>query len=385
MEICLLLNQLNYLYNLENILEVTIIELTFFFLASSCHKMLSAVTLLLAWMEVMLLLGCFTRLTVYNEMMKRVALNYVKFLIWNLPLIVAFSFSFYLLNHKENPSEGNGGNSCVNNASSNSSSQNANVDFYSYFHLSLLKTVVMMIGEFDASSMSFDIGSYFVFFFFVFMMATVVINLLNGLAVSDTQTIWKEAELVAYRSRVTLVLRYDSVLFGGPFNPLNAELNFIFLLLALVGVHYFVDVSRIRVNNPCMRQPTGESPSLPQGSFQEPIILFQDSLKEGYWRNILNKVKRFIGFYMERSDREEGGRPFTCCKIFNFRFGLNIDREVLIAAKKIADRKQMQSRHESSQIVNRIAKVEEDLKGCMDQLAKLEELIKQLKTTVDAN
>jgi hypothetical protein len=36
---------------------------------------------------------------------------------------------------------------------------------------------------------------------------------------------------------------------GGGFNPLNAELNTIRHLLALVGVHHFVDVSRIRVKS----------------------------------------------------------------------------------------------------------------------------------------
>jgi hypothetical protein len=33
-----------------------------------------------------------------------------------------------------------------------------------------------------------------------------------------------------------------------PFNPLNAELNFICHLLALLGAHHILHVSRIRVN-----------------------------------------------------------------------------------------------------------------------------------------
>jgi len=39
-------------------------------------------------------------------------------------------------------------------------------------------------------------------------------------------------------------------------NPLNAELNPICHLLALLGVHHFLHISRIRVNSPCMWRAT---------------------------------------------------------------------------------------------------------------------------------
>jgi hypothetical protein len=220
MQFYILQKKWHYFCNLDNILEVFIIATTIPILVGNCSKLLAAVTLLLAGMQVILQLGCVHRLAVYNEMLKTVILSYVKFLLWYLPLILAFSFSFYKLHDKEeNPSEGKSGIFHVGSESGNFSVQDDNDDFFRYIHLSLLKTIVMMNGEFDASSMSFENGSYFVFLFFVFMMTIVLKNLLNGLAVSDTQAIKNDAELVAHTSRVKLVHHLESVVFGGP--PLN--------------------------------------------------------------------------------------------------------------------------------------------------------------------
>jgi hypothetical protein len=180
--------------------------------------------------------------------------------------------------------------------------------------------VVMMIGEFYASRMSFNIGSYFVFIFFAFMMVMVVTNLLNGLAVSDTQTIWKEAELVAYRSRLQLVHHYECMVFGGSFNK------------------------------PCVCLLTCGLSSLLQCCLQNIIIRFSGPLKEGYLSVVLKNVPSFTDLYMERSDCDIGFIKDTCSKIGNFMNGN--DREVLLEAKNIADKRQNQSRHENIQIVN---------------------------------
>lgn len=52
----------------------------------------------------------------------------------------------------------------------------------------LAKTIVMLTGEFDAGDLKFDtFCSYLLFLLFVFTMTIVLFNLLNGLAVSDTQ------------------------------------------------------------------------------------------------------------------------------------------------------------------------------------------------------
>jgi hypothetical protein len=340
-----------YFCNLDNILEVFIIATTIPILAGNCSKLLAAVTLLLAWMEVILQLGCIHKLAIYNEMLKRVTLSYLMFLLWYLPLILAFSFSFYKLHKEENPSEGKSGTFHVGNESGNFSVQDDNDDFFRHIHLSLLKAIVMMIGEFDASSMSFENGRYFVFLFFVFMMTIVLMNLLNGLAVSDTQAIKNDAELVAQRSRVKLVHHFESVVFGGP--HLNC----------------------------CSCKHTGGCPSLCyqwRRRLQKAISLFPYTLPDGYMTEVCKNGKRYINLKMEKIDSDKEFRSDTCFSVGKYRLRIYVDREVLIAAKDIAIRKKKQSQHENNQIVDRIAKVEEDLQGCMKQIANLEGLLKQL-------
>jgi hypothetical protein len=209
----------------------------------------------------------------------------------------------------------------------------------------------MMIGEFDASDMSFDNGSYFLFLFFVFMMTIVLMNLLNGLAVSDTQAIKDDAELVACRSKVKLVHHFESVVFGGP------------------------------LKNRCRCQLTGELPSLCcpwQRKLQVAISLFPDTFEDGCLSVVLNHGTRYTNLKMDKCDIDEEFRPDTCCRIGKYRMGIEVDRAVLIAAKDIADKRTQQSRDKKNHIDSRIAKVEEDLQGCMKQLANLEGLLKQL-------
>lgn len=76
--------------------------------------------------------------------------------------------------------------------------------------------VVMLTGEFDASDIKFNknVYSYAIFLIFVFMISTVLFNLLNGLAVSDTQQIKSEAELMNFIYRAELMSRYEKILLG---------------------------------------------------------------------------------------------------------------------------------------------------------------------------
>jgi hypothetical protein len=84
MQFYILPKKWRYFRNLDNILEVFIIATTIPFLAGNYSKLLAAVTLLLAWMQVILQIGCIHKLAVYNEMLKRVTLSYLMFLLWYL-------------------------------------------------------------------------------------------------------------------------------------------------------------------------------------------------------------------------------------------------------------------------------------------------------------
>ena len=103
-------------------------------------------------------------------------------------------------------------------------------DDYIYFNkpwLALVKTSTMFVGELEFSDIPIDVDNYlsplaYMFFLsFVFLIVVVLMNLLNGLAVSDTAIIQEKAEIVTYISRVDTISYTESVLLGDPFNFLS--------------------------------------------------------------------------------------------------------------------------------------------------------------------
>ncbi|PSN45599.1 hypothetical protein C0J52_17407 [Blattella germanica] len=74
-------------------------------------------------------------------MMRRVLCNYIKFLIWDLILIIAFALAFYTLFHGTETGEPYKGEE----------------NFFQFPFMSLFRTLIMLMGEFDISSIPFDI------------------------------------------------------------------------------------------------------------------------------------------------------------------------------------------------------------------------------------
>ena len=56
-----------------------------------------------------------------------------------------------------------------------------------------------------------------IFLIYVFFIMLVLVNLLNGLAVSDIADIQKQAEIMSHISRVELMCHIESILLGDPF------------------------------------------------------------------------------------------------------------------------------------------------------------------------
>jgi hypothetical protein len=72
----------------------------------------------------------------------------------------------------------------------------------------------MFTGEFDASDLPFDTlpyTSHVIFLLFVVLVAIVLLNLLNGLAVNDTGEIRKDAETLSLAARAKLISRIESL------------------------------------------------------------------------------------------------------------------------------------------------------------------------------
>ncbi|CAD6192793.1 unnamed protein product [Caenorhabditis auriculariae] len=194
--------------NWENLLEcfiyssaiVTVLDFTECS-ASSGIKMrwqwlLAAVCTFTAWMNLLLMIRKLPRFGIYVVMFFDIVRTFSRFFIIFLLFIVAFSTSFYVI--MQNRPE------------------------FSTMGSSLLKTTVMMIGEFeftaifhgDAMSHSEKLFghavAYPLFFFFCVIMTILLMNLLVGLAVDDIKSVQEKAELKRLIMQVDLVLQVEA-------------------------------------------------------------------------------------------------------------------------------------------------------------------------------
>lgn len=186
-----------YLLKVENWLVISIIVLTLVLLfapvGGASQQSLSAWLILFSWIEFILLLGRHPYLAVYVTMFTTVAFNFLKFIILFSIIILAFSISFYLVFQVESS--------------------------FATYPEALLKTLAMTTGELEYIELplaTHPVSSHLLFIVFVFLIVLVLMNLLNGLAVSDIQQIREEAEIVSYSSRVELIAYIESMFLGSP-------------------------------------------------------------------------------------------------------------------------------------------------------------------------
>lgn len=203
-----------YFRNKENYLEITLVITVGMILSDvkldeSVRRDIAALTILLTVFELFILIGSLPVLSFSTHlvMLRTVTYTFMKsFLLYSI-ILVAFSLSFFTLLNEPRP------------VKSGQAGEEAEGDDFNKFEnpgVSILKTVVMLTGEFDAASINFNLNamSYFLFLTFVFVISTVLFNLLNGLAVSDTQAIKSEAELTNFIYRCELMARYEKILIG---------------------------------------------------------------------------------------------------------------------------------------------------------------------------
>lgn len=198
-----------YFQNFENYVEIILIFFTgsILFINSptdDTRRILSSISILLAAFELVLMVGQHPKLSTNVVMLETVSLNFFKFLMWYSLLIIAFAFSFYILFSESEI-----------DAKNNTESDDE--DFFTDPGKSVFKTIVMLTGEFDAGSLNFHhfpVTSKLMFALFVFMIAIILLNLLNGLAVSDTQQIKNNAELVGHIVRAQHIRYVESMLLG---------------------------------------------------------------------------------------------------------------------------------------------------------------------------
>ncbi len=214
-----------YIFSPENWLELTVIILIFIILfhkdgSEDLKRHLSAVAIVFSWAELITLVGKHPKLTRYNVyvvMFYKVMGTFFFFLCWYSFFIIAFGLGFYIMLYKDPPSKDE----------PKSEEDEGRYIFFDTPWLALVKTSTMFVGELEFSDIPVKLESamatlsYIFFLAFVFLIVVVLMNLLNGLAVSDTGTIQEKAEIYSYISRVDTISYTESILLGDPFNFLS--------------------------------------------------------------------------------------------------------------------------------------------------------------------
>ncbi|XP_017045007.1 transient receptor potential cation channel protein painless [Drosophila ficusphila] len=211
----LLMAPLRYFESITNVMELVLILLSILTCIEANYdretqRVLAVLTILLVALEFCLLVGSLPVLSISTHMLmlRAVSNTFVKsFALYSI-FVLTFSLCFYILFGKQaaqdpaKQGEGEAGG-------------DGDGDFNTFTKPieALIKTIVMLTGEFDAGDIKFtSIYTYLIFLLFVLFMTIVLFNLLNGLAVSDTQVIKARAELNGAICRTNVLSRYEQVL-----------------------------------------------------------------------------------------------------------------------------------------------------------------------------
>lgn len=158
---------------------------------------LSATTVLTTWFGFLFHIGFHPSFGLYRNMFITVSKNFLRFLTWFLLFIIAFALSFFFLfampGTDENPA-------------------------FASAKQSLEKTIVMaFLGEIDYGDLVFthEFGK-FIFVLFIFFVMLVIMNLLNGLAISDIGVIQQESAMNTQKIRMNYIVAYEDILINFP-------------------------------------------------------------------------------------------------------------------------------------------------------------------------
>ncbi|GJQ64931.1 pain [Trypoxylus dichotomus] len=201
--------------SLSNILDIGMLVACFYPIfyksTDTIYKQFCSVAMVLLALELMVLGAQYPRLSTCMVMLRTVTKNFFFFLLWYAILIFAFALSFYVLYNKNDNDQNFTNSTDVEEGKGEAGEQ----PFFDDLGLTVIKTIVMLTGEFDASSINFNsFWNRVIFMLFVFMISIILFNLLNGLAVSDTQQIKSEAEIVAYAERVGYIIYLENIIRG---------------------------------------------------------------------------------------------------------------------------------------------------------------------------
>ena len=162
----------------------------------------------------------------YMIMFCKVARTYGKIMVWFASYIISFGLGFYIMFHDDTKlfaTQRNTRQPLINQTSNETTSScdcgkttRERSRFDNPF-LSLVKTWTMFVGEFDFDDLPITGGdvsvtmAYVFLLTFIFLIVIVIMNLLNGLAVSDTQRMITDSKIESQVSFIETIRYFESV------------------------------------------------------------------------------------------------------------------------------------------------------------------------------
>ncbi|XP_055634566.1 transient receptor potential cation channel protein painless-like [Toxorhynchites rutilus septentrionalis] len=204
-----------YFFSIENWMEITLIIASYTVLLkefqNEFRQMITAVVILLSAIEFTLLVGTLPVLSISTHMvmLKTVSKNFLKSLVLYSIILISFAFCFYTLFNVNNVIIKD---KTTSTPKENKEEEEDKFNAFADIGNALLKTVVMLTGEFEAANIKFQTNSisYLIFVLYLFFVAIVIFNLMNGLAVNDTAAIKAEAELIGLSQKVDVISKYEN-------------------------------------------------------------------------------------------------------------------------------------------------------------------------------
>lgn len=159
------------------------------------QRHVAALTLLIAFMQLYLLLVRVvpnTPIPIYINMFTTVLKTYTFILMSYMAFIMSFAYSFFLMFSDDHIYRSKKMNGTANATTDHEEEEDL---LFGNIGYALVKTLVMFIGEMDYTDLNFThwLG-YVIFVLFAFLLIIVLMNILNGLAVSDIHKIQEEVD-----------------------------------------------------------------------------------------------------------------------------------------------------------------------------------------------
>ena len=201
---------------------------------SGCQvkRSMSAFIIVLVWSRFLMSFAQCPFMKSYNLyliMFTKVIKTYAKIMLWFACYIIAFGLGFYIMLHGDTKAKSkmdkldDHSSLCIFNKTSKecildfSRTPNDEKTKFDYPILALAKTMTMFIGELDFDDLPMDGGNFSVSLAYIFLLAfifiivIVLVNLLNGLAVSDTQQMINDSKIETQISFIEAIRYFESV------------------------------------------------------------------------------------------------------------------------------------------------------------------------------